>query len=97
MIGAFINYNAILKDGGNYSGNYGDDRVANVAFDGGSFRTTCDFDRDGDYIRFNKIRTNMNKSGTFEYVSDSARFQSYLLRDRSDDVIGVVFIQLKSS
>lgn len=103
IIGAFINYNAILKDGGNVpngktqsSASYGDTRVCNLGFDGGQFRCASGFEMNGDYMSYNMSRININKPGTFEYISDSAKFNSYLIRDIYGNVIGLAFIQIKT-
>ena len=97
VIGGFINYNALLADGGNKEGSYGDSRVANVAFDGGCIRCSEGFEMENDLVQFNNSRSNVNKSGTFEYVSDSARFNSYLVKDTTGTVVGVAFIQIKTN
>lgn len=103
VIGAFINYNALLKDGGNVANGenqssalYGDTRVCNLGFDGGQFRCATGFEMDGTYMSFNRSRININKPGTFEYVSDSAKFQSFLIKDIYGSVLGVAFIQIKT-
>lgn len=44
-------------------------------------------------VRKNSTTTNMYKNGAKDYVSPTATFQSYLILDSGDQIIGVVFIQ----
>ena len=42
---------------------------------------------------FNNVTTSMNLSGNSNYVSSTAKFNSYLVRDAGDSIVGIVFIQ----
>lgn len=97
LVAGFINYGALLADGGNNNGIYGDARVANIAFDGDSFRCSSGFEMNMENTVFNNSKANVNKSGTFEYVSDSARFNAFLIKDTSGTVMGIAFIQIRTN
>lgn len=44
-------------------------------------------------VIYNNVTTNMQKSGNSNYVTGTAKFSSYLVRDPGDTIIGIVFIQ----
>jgi hypothetical protein len=44
-------------------------------------------------VLYNNVTTNMLKSGNSNYVTGTAKFSSYLIKDPGDTVIGIVFIQ----
>ncbi|GHU91544.1 hypothetical protein FACS1894202_13170 [Clostridia bacterium] len=44
-------------------------------------------------VLYNNVTTEMYKNGTLNYVAPSATFNSFLIRDAGDEVVGVVFIQ----
>lgn len=44
-------------------------------------------------ILYNNVTTNMNRSGNSNHVNSTAKFNSYLIRDAGDTIVGIVFIQ----
>lgn len=42
---------------------------------------------------FNNVTTNMNLSGNSNYVNPTAKYNTYLVRDAGDTIVGIVFIQ----
>jgi hypothetical protein len=44
-------------------------------------------------VLFNNVNADMTRNGSQNFVSSTARFSSYLVRDAGGDVIGIVFIQ----
>ncbi len=99
---AFINYNALLMGtvaGGGEGGTGKGDYVENggsIYFDNNCFRTTKGFETESGRVLFNNITGNLSKSGMMEYVSTSARFQSFLIKDDSGTIMGVAFEQINS-
>ena len=101
---AFINYNALLMGtvdgtGEGEEGTGKGDYVENggsIYFDNNCFRTTKGFETESGRVLFNNITGNLSKSGMMEYVSTSARFQSFLIKDDSGTIMGVAFEQINS-
>ena len=48
---------------------------------------------DQQVVRYNQVTTDMYKNGRPNYVSSTATFNSFLIRDAGDDIVGVVFVQ----
>ena len=67
-----------------------------IYFDNNCFRTTKGFKTESGRVLFNNITGNLSKSGMMEYVSNGARFQSYLIKDDSGTIMGVTFEQINS-
>lgn len=44
-------------------------------------------------VVYNNSTAALSKSGDVNYVSSTSKFNSYLIRDASDDVIGIAFVQ----
>ncbi len=44
-------------------------------------------------VLYNTVITEMSKNGATNYISPTAKFNSYLVKDAGDSVIGIVFIQ----
>ena len=44
-------------------------------------------------VLFNNVNADMTKNGNQNYVTPTARFTSYLVKDAGDTVIGIVFVQ----
>lgn len=44
-------------------------------------------------VLYNNVTTDMQKSGNSNFVTSTAKFSSYLIKDPGDTVIGIVFIQ----
>lgn len=101
---AFINYNALLMgtvdgEGEDGTGKGKGDYVENggsIYFDNNCFRTSKGFETENGRVLFNNITGNLSKSGMMEYISSSARFQSYIIKDDSGTVMGITFEQLNS-
>lgn len=107
-VAAFVNYNALLTgaDGlstdsvGSYDSNGDRQKIAENAngfsgiyFDTNCFKTDVGLATVDGRVQFNNITANINKIGMMEYVSSTARYQSYLLKDGSGTTIGMVFEQ----
>jgi hypothetical protein len=60
--------------------------LAHVMSDGGG-------DVSKKIVLFNSVTTDMTKSGNQNYVTSTAKFSSYLVKDAGDTIIGIVFIQ----
>ena len=60
--------------------------LAHVMSDGGG-------DVSKKVVLYNNVTTDMTKSGNQNYVTSTAKFSSYLIKDAGDSIIGVVFIQ----
>ena len=96
-----INYNAILASS-NYDSNktskysYQDDYyMGKIYFSNNCFKTDISLvSGENGRIIFNNVLDNTELQGRTEYITSSQRFQSYLLKDNSGDIIGVVFIPL---
>lgn len=79
-----INYNAVFDEVELYTEN-------------GYFYSTGPFavdDNIGGNIKYNNKTSNMKKQGMAEYVPTGARYQANLIKNSTDQVVGVVFIQL---
>ena len=59
----------------------------------GNISYVLDGTGDQQVVRYNQVTTEMYKNGALNYVSSTATFSSYLIRDAGDDIIGVVFVQ----
>lgn len=51
----------------------------------------------GDGLKYYNRVSNFTKSGTMEYIPSSARFKSYLVKDKTGTIAGMMFIQLQSN
>lgn len=107
VVGSFINYNAIL--GNIESGAAGTTGIqatfksyasakpymAGIYFDSNCFRCTSGFavDESGRNI-FNNITSSIQKTGRTEFIPTGAKFNSYLIRDESNTIFGIVFTQI---
>lgn len=92
---SFINYNALLNGVMNGS-NFDTSKTGKMYFDSNCFRTVEGYSTDSGKVQFNNITGNMSKSGMMEYVPSGARFQSYLIKDASNTIMGIAFEQLNT-
>ena len=60
--------------------------LAHVMSDGGG-------DVSKKVVLYNNVTTDMTKNGNQNYVTSTAKFSSYLIKDAGDTIIGIVFIQ----
>jgi len=60
--------------------------LAHVMSDGGG-------DVSKKVVLYNNVTTDMTKAGNQNYVTSTAKFSSYLIKDAGDTIIGIVFIQ----
>lgn len=44
-------------------------------------------------VLYNNVTTDMQKSGNSNYVTGTAKFSAYLVKDPGDTIVGIVFIQ----
>jgi hypothetical protein len=44
-------------------------------------------------VLYNNVTTDMTKTGNQNFVTSTAKFSSYLIKDAGDTIIGIVFIQ----
>lgn len=98
-----INYNAILmsatdEDSSRASSDgYGtvrDDGPSRIYMKDGVAGYEMDFCHDDlGNVAFNMSTVNLNRRGSVEYVSDSASFNANLIKNRTGEIYGVVFVQ----
>lgn len=104
----FLNYNAILAitsggvdwttAQGKTSGVAAGDEVrasgaALVTLGNGAFLNTTGFAALNGNVIFDKETGGIYKTGNAEYVSTSAKFQAYLVKDGSDNILGIAAVQ----
>lgn len=98
---SFINYNALITGASGVSTDSFTsadvNACAGIYFDTNCFKTDLGFATVDGRVQFNNITGNMTKVGMMEYVSSTARYQSYLLKDGSGTIMGMVFEQQVSS
>lgn len=99
----FLNYNAILalsSGGGDWTA--GDKLPANTAmttgrgvltFANGAYEATNGFASASGNIVFDKDTGGIFKQGNAEYVATSAKYQANLIKDPSDNILGIVLEQ----
>ena len=96
-LACFINYNALLTGATGQATDSFEETTesghAGIYFDTNCFKTDAGFATVDGRTQFNNISQNMNKVGMMEYVSSTARYQAYLLKDGSGTTMGVVFEQ----
>ena len=98
----FVNYNALLanENGGYYKSGTDTgtatiaDRTPYVYFDINCFRADWGYSTKDGRIRFNNISGNLSKTGMTEYLPTSARFQAYLIKDKTGSILGAAFEQI---
>lgn len=110
--GVFINYNAIIGGAPNdktlgiplgtteqevyVNGNL--INTAGIYFDNDCWICTSGFATDNTgRMMFNKIVGNLSKSGRTEFIPVGAKFQSYLLKDESGTIMGIVLEQVSQN
>lgn len=101
----FINYNALLAEeagGGKWkTGTVMDkDGIAITAgkadimkLENGAFINKTGFAADGGNVLFDKETSGIYKTGNAEYVSTSSKYQAYLIKDASGNIMGISAIQ----
>lgn len=101
---AFINYNAILAGtttpGVKPNPTTGTPAGVNVTslnnvitLKNGSYLNTNGLASTNGNVDFDKDTAGIFKTGNAEYVSTSAKFQAYLIKDSSDNIMGIAAIQ----
>lgn len=101
---AFINYNALLSGattpGSKPTVTVGTPGGANVTalnnlitLVNGSYLNTTGFASTNGNVDFDKETAGIYKTGNAEYVSTSAKFQAYLIKDSSDNILGIAAVQ----
>lgn len=96
----FVNYNALLA---NEKGGYHSNSDATtkgtpyVYFDVNCFRADWGFYTKDGRVRYNNISGNLSKTGMTEFLPTSARFQSYLIKDKTGSIMGCTFEQIVSN
>jgi len=97
-LACFINYNALLTGASGVATDsfaaVEESGHAGIYFDTNCFKTDAGFATVDGRVQFNNISANMSKVGMMEYVSSTARYQAYLLKDGSGTTMGVVFEQM---
>ena len=107
--GVFINYNALIggaydekamtnplgtTDQIIYVENY-PINTAGIYFDENCWICTSGFATDANSrVIFNKITVNLSKSGKTEFIPSGAKFDSYLLKDETGTIMGIVVEQI---
>jgi hypothetical protein len=103
----YLNYNALL--GNTASGSTGVTTYQTyasgtntvymgvISFDSNCFRCVSGFaaDSSGKGL-YNNITGNIKKSGTTEYIPNGAKYQAYLIKDKSGTTLGVALKQINS-
>lgn len=92
-----INYNALLGNAqGGYTNSGTNKGNPEIYFDNNCFRAINGYYTNNGKVGLNNIAGNMTKSGMIEYLPTSARFQAYLIKDKSGTTMGVAFYQITS-
>lgn len=101
----FVNYNAVLaKSAGSVSvtqtsGSTEGDKIKNAGdatvleLDNGTIYTKEGFLAKKGNIVFDKETAGIYKTGNAEYLATSTKFQTYLIKDKSENIMGIVAIQ----
>ena len=99
----FLNYNAVLATapggadwatGAKATGGAAVTTGADlVTLKNGSFLNTNGFAALAGNVLFDKETAGVYKTGNAEYVSTSAKFQAHLIKDASDNILGIAAIQ----
>lgn len=85
-----INYGAILG-----TPNSSPVEMTTLQFDNDCFRVSDGFATDtSGKVVFNRITGNTAKSGKTEFIPSGAKFESYLIKDKSGTIMGVIFMQV---
>jgi len=97
-LACFINYNALITGASGCATDAFEEATESghtgIYFDTNCFKTDAGLATVDGRVQFNNISGNLSKVGMMEYVSSTARYQAYLLKDGSGSTImGVVFEQ----
>lgn len=85
----FVNYNAVAAITGNYSSKVQYNKA------NGSFIYNDDFVKEGSStnIAYNLSTRYTTRKSSPEYIPDNALFNAYLIKNRSNEIVGMVFMQ----
>lgn len=95
----FVNYNALLANekGGYHNSDDNTKGTPYVYFDVNCFKADWGYYTKDGRVRYNNISGNLSKTGMTEYLPTSARFQAYLIKDKTGSILGAAFEQIVSN